>query len=164
MLRKTSAKPFLTFLVFALIGVAFFFLWSRQFTLDPQTGKGLDHEAIPETGDIYSLEPIVVELTGLYIMVVKNEKGDQPTIGTRKKQLVFAVDLEVETENMQEELGKQLPQIRAAIVGIAADKNAKEMETVEGKAVLRAEIVIKLNHILKKAVVRKVFFREFMIL
>ena len=130
---------------------------------DPQTGKDLDHETIPETGAIYSMEPIVVELAGRYIMVTKNEKGVQPTIGTRKKQLVFAVDLEVETENMQEELGKQLPQIRDAIVGIVAEKNAKEMETVEGKAVLRAEIVIKLNHILKKAVVNKVFFREFIV-
>ena len=164
MLRKTPAKPFLTFLVFALIGVAFFFLWSRQFTFDPQTGKDLEYETIPETGAIYSMEPIVVELAGRYIMVTKNEKGDQPTIGTRKKQLVFAVDLEVETENMREELKKQLHQIRDAIVGIVADKNAKKMETVEGKAVLRAEIVIKLNHILKKAVVSKVFFREFMIL
>ena len=162
--RKTPAKPFLTFLVFVLIGLAFFFLWSRQFPFDPQGGKTQDHEMLPEAGLIYSLEPIVTELAGRYLMVAENEKGKDPKIGTRKKQLFLAVDLEVETETMREELEKQLPQIKAAITGIAAEKNAKEMETVEGKAVLRAEIVIKLNRILEKSVVNEVFFREFRIL
>ena len=119
---------------------------------------------IPVPERIYSLEPIVTELAGRYLMVAENEKGKDPKIGTRKKQLVLAVDLEVETETMREVLEKQLPQIKAAIIGIAAEKNAKEMETVEGKAVLRAEIVIKLNRILEKAVVNEVFFREFRIL
>ncbi len=161
--RKKPSNAIASLGFFVLIGLAFFLLWSKQFKFDSKTEKDANNEAGQEMGEIYSLEPIVVELAGRYLEVMKNENGEIPRIGTRKKYLKLAVDLELKREAKAEVLEKQLTQINKAISEIASTKNAKEISPAEGKAVLCNEIADKLNDVLKNNLVEKVFFREFII-
>ncbi len=114
-------------------------------------------------GEIYSLEPIVVELAGRYLEVIGNGDEERPRIGTRKKYLKLAVDLELKREAKAEVFERQIAQINKAVSEIVSAKNTKDIETAEGKAVLCNEIVGKLNDVLKKQFIEKVFFREFII-
>lgn len=161
--KKTTSNPVLTFLFFALIGVAFFILWGKQFNFDFRTEKDVANEAVQETGEIYSLEPIVVELAGRYLKVEENENEGPPRIGTGKKYLRLTVDLELKNKTMRENLEKKLPQIRGAVSEIASSKNARDIETAKGKTSLQAEIAGRLNSILGEEGVRKVFFADFII-
>lgn len=161
--RKTPSRPVLTVIFFVLIGVAFFMLWNSQLRLDPQVEKHMDHEAVQETVSIYPLEPVVVELAGRYLMVTNKEEADRPRIGVRKKYLRVGVDLLIKDENMSDDIKKNLPRIRAAVSEIISTKNAKEMETSEGKTALQVEITDRLNTILQKEVINKVFFGDFVI-
>jgi len=163
MARKTTSNPVLTFLFFALIGGAFFILWGKQFNFDFETEKELANEAVQETGEIYSLEPIVVELAGRYLKVEENENEGPPRIGTRKKYLGVTVNLELKNETMREDLEKKLPQIRDAVSEIVSSQKARDIKTAKGKDSLQVEIADRLNSILGEKGVSKVFFADFII-
>ena len=96
------------------------------------------------------MEPLVVELAGRYLNVTKVEEGKRPQIGTRKRYLRIAIDLELENERAVTELEKQLDQIRNAIPEIVSSKKVKDIENAEGKTALGKEISDKLNIIFKK--------------
>ena len=161
--RKTTSNSALTFLFLALIGVAFFILWGKQFNFNFETEKDAANEAVQETGEIYSLEHIVVELAGRYLKVEENENEGPPRIGTGKKYLRITVDLELKNKTMREDLEKQLPQIRGAVSEIASSKNARDIETTKGKTSFQDEIAGRLNSILGEEGVSKVFFADFII-
>jgi len=97
-------------------------MWGKQMPFDTKTKKAADEEAVQKTGTVYSLEPLVVELAGRYLNVTKVEEGKRPQIGTRKKYLKIAVDLELNNETAVKNLEKQLDQIRNAIREIASSK------------------------------------------
>jgi len=163
MSKKTTSNSVLTFLFFALIGVSFFLLWGKQFNFDFETEKDVATEAVQETGEIYSLEPIVVELAGLYLKVEENENEGPPRIGTGKKYLGVTVNLELENKTMREILEKKLPQIRDAVSEIISSKDVRDIETAKGKISLQTEIAGRLNSILGEEGVSKVFFADFII-
>lgn len=161
--RKTTSNPVLTFLFFSLIGVAFFILWGKQFNFDPETEKDAANKAVEEAGEIYSLDPIVAELAGRYLKVEENAKEGPPRIGTGKKYLGVTVGFELKNETVRVDLEKRLPQIRDAISEIISSKNARDIETAEGKASLQAEMAASVNSVLGEEGVSKVFFADFII-
>ncbi len=163
MKKKTLPKPVLIFLFFAILGVAFFIMWGKQMPFDTKTKKAVDENVVLKTGTVYSLEPLVVELAGRYLNVTKVEEGKRPQIGTRKKYLSIAVDLELKNEMAVKELEQQLDRIRDAIREIASSKKVKDIENVEGKTAFSTEIVNKLNRILQEDTITNVFFAEFII-
>ena len=163
MKKKTLPKPVLIFLFFAILGVAFFINWGKQMPFDTKTKKAADEKAVQQTGTVYPLEPLVVELAGRYLNVTKVEEGKRPQIGTKKKYLSIAVDLELKNEMAVKELEKQLDQVRDAIREIASSKKVKDIENVEGKTAFSKEIVNKLNRILQEDTITNVFFAEFII-
>ncbi len=160
--KKKPSNPIATFIFFVLIGLAFFFLWSKQFKFDSKTKKDANKSG-QEMGEIYSLKPIIMELSGRYLEVIGNGDEERPRIGTRKKFLKLAVDLELKREAKADVFKKQLDQINKAISAVASVKNVKDIETAEGKDVLCNEITVELNGIFQRQVVEKVFFREFII-
>jgi flagellar basal body-associated protein FliL len=163
MKKKTLSRPVLSFLFFVILGVAFFIMWGKQMPFDAKTKKAADEKAVQKTGTIYSLEPLVVELAGRYLNVTKVEEGKRPQIGTRKKYLIIAVDLELKNEIAVKNLEKQLDQVRDAIREIASSKKVKDIENIEGKTALSNEIADKLNIILQEHTVTNAFFAEFII-
>jgi flagellar basal body-associated protein FliL len=163
MKKKTLSKPVATFLFFVILGVAFFVMWGKQMPFDAKTKKVGEEKSTKDTGTVYSLEPFVVELAGRYLNVTKVEEGKRPQIGTRKKYLRIAVDLELKNDMAVIELEKQLDQIRNIIPEIVSLKKVKDIENVEGKTALGNEIADQLNIILKEHAVTNVFFAEFII-
>jgi len=161
--RKTPSNSIATFIFFVLIGVAFFLLWGKQFKFDSKTEKDTNNKSAQKMGEIYSLEPLVVKLAGRYLEVIGNGDEERPRIGTRKKYLKLALDLELKKEAKAEILEKQPDQINKVVSEIASAKNVKDIETAKGKDALCNEIAGRLNDVLKKKVVEKVFFREFII-
>jgi flagellar basal body-associated protein FliL len=161
MKKKTLPRPVLSFLFFVILGVAFFIMWGKQMPFDTKAKKTADKKAVQNTGTVYSLEPLVVELAGRYLNVTKVEEGKRPQIGTRKKYLKIAVDLELKDEMAVKNLEKQLDQIRDAIREITSSKKVKDIENVEGKTALSDEIVYKLNRILQEDTITNAFFAEF---
>ena len=161
--KKTFPKPFLNLLFFILLALVFFATWGKEFSFDSWTKKTADEPPVQETTPRYSLEPLVVELAGRYLKVTKREEK-RPQLGTRKKYLRIAVDIEVKDETVKKELEKKLSQIKDAVSEIVSAKRVKDIETAEGKTALSDEMVRELNRILQREGVTQILYREFIIL
>ncbi len=161
--NKTLKRPVLTVLLFFIIGLAFYVMWDREF---PFTSKDPDRSAEKSeqtTGPMYSLQPLVVELSGTYINVIPAEEGGQPRLGTRKKYLWLTIDLELRDKGAVSFLKKKKDLIIPAVTSAASSKKAKDIETVEGKTALGNEIAEKLNESLQQECVVRVHFKDFVI-
>lgn len=160
---KKTSNPIITFLFFAMIGVAFFVLWGKQFHFDSKDGKDRETGVVQETEELYSLEPVVVELAGRYLKVEENGNSGAPRIGSKKKYLGVTVNLALKNKTVCEKLERKLPQVRDTVAEIISTKNAGDIASAEGKASLQAEIAAGLNKTLGEQGVNKVFFSDFII-
>jgi flagellar FliL protein len=106
-----------------------------------------EQEEKQEMGPIYSLETFIVNLVG----------------GRGKNYLKAKVELELDSEKSVSEINKRLPQIRDAILTMLSSKSNDDINTLEGKFQLRAEIISTLNQFLKTGRVKNVYFTVFIV-
>ncbi len=70
----------------------------------------------------------------------------------------------LETEGMaKDEIQKRMPQLRDAILLVAGNKTYNELRDLQGKLQLRAELLGRLNEILKDTRVKRIYFTEFVV-
>ena len=113
---------------------------SESAALDEQTDK-------QEMGPIYSLDTFIVNLVG----------------GRGKNYLKAKVELELDSDKTTIEIEKRLPQVRDAILTMLSSKSNEDINTLEGKFQLRAEIISTLNQYLKTGKVKNVYFTDFIV-
>ncbi len=135
------------------LGGGLFMMWNKMSALDTQIKSQTEEQpgqkaALEEPlGPIVSLDTFIVNLA---------DKG-----GTRYLRLTL--DLELGNKEMEKEFEKRLPQIRDSILMILPTKRFADINTTEGKAALRQEIMEKLNSFLAMGKVTNIFFKEFVV-
>jgi flagellar protein FliL len=138
-------------IVLAIIGGGFFMMWQKLSSLDKP--KGGETAQSPEKsehggiGPIFTLDPFIVNLS---------DQGG-------KRYLRVTMGLELGDPKSAEELTRRLPQIRDSILMILPSRKVDELQTMEGKNSIRTEIISKLNELLGKEIVKKIYFTEFVI-
>lgn len=136
-------------IVLAIIGGGFFMLWQKLSSLDNLKGaaKAPEKSEHAGMGPVFSLESFIVNLS---------DQGG-------KRYLRITMGLELGDSKFAEELTKRLPQIRDSILMTLPSRKVEELQTTEGKNSLRADIISKLNELLGKEIVKKIYFTEFVI-
>jgi flagellar FliL protein len=138
-------------IVLTVIGGGFFMLWQKLSALDKP--KGGEVAKAPEKtdqggmGPVFSLDSFIVNLS---------DQGG-------KRYLRITMGLELGDPKSAEEMTKRLPQIRDSILMALPSRKVEELQTTEGKNLLRADIISKLNELFGKEVVKKIYFTEFVI-
>lgn len=74
-----------------------------------------------------------------------------------------SLTLEMTDQAGADEVKQRMPQIRDAILLLVGNKTYEELQDLEGKKQLKAEIMSKLNGILQTGKVRAIFFTEFVV-
>ena len=100
-----------------------------------------------EIGSIYELETFIVNLSG--------DSGNH--------YLKVKVSLEMNSEKLNLEIEKRLPQFRDSILTLLSSKTVEDVKTLEGKAQIRAEIMTMLNQYLKTGKISNVYFGDFIV-
>jgi flagellar protein FliL len=98
-------------------------------------------------GPILTLDTFIVNLLG--------DRG--------KKYLKVKVELELDSEQTTAEITLRLPQIRDSILTMLSSKTNEDINTLEGKFQLRAEIIATINQYLKTGKIKNVYFTDFII-
>ena len=139
-----------------IMGTGLFIMWGKVSALDqivnPPSEKG-SQEAGKEAsqqahlGPIYSLDTFIVNLS---------DPG-----GNRF--LRATMDLEVISEDISQEIEKRLPQIRDSILMTLPSRSVQDIQSAEGKIVLRNELMTKLDALLEKKAITNIYFTEFVI-
>jgi flagellar FliL protein len=156
---QTKKSPLLLILVGVLAvlliggGITAFLLINRDKPAQTATGPspatppdaaGLSSDMV---GPMVDIEPFIVNIL------------DQE--GTRY--LKAAITLEVFNEKKGEAVKQRMPQVRDAILLLVGNKTFNELSDLQGKLQLRSELLDRLNEILGKDSVRKIYFTDFVV-
>jgi flagellar FliL protein len=137
----------ISILVLCLIGGGIY-VWKSGLISSDSDEIALDsQEDSQEMGPIYSLETFIVNLVG----------------GRNKNYLKAKIELELDSDKTVIEINKRLPQVRDAILTMLSSKSNEDINTLEGKFQLRAEIISTLNQYLKTGRVKNVYFTDFIV-
>ena len=96
---------------------------------------------------VFSLEPFVVNITG-------HEYA---------RYLKLKIELEAESPATLAELEGRLPQLRDAVILLLSSKRLSDITDFEGKALLKQDILDRINGVLQGGRVRDVLFTEFVV-
>jgi len=108
---------------------------------------GTAEAAVPDVGALYALDPFIANLS--------DEDG--------RRYLKATLQVEFFKGQVPGEWSARLPQVRDLLLTLFSSKNFAEVRTPQGKAVLRDEIVTRLNHALRQDMVKAVYFTEFIV-
>ena len=110
-------------------------------------GKGKSARGAAAVGEMFEFQPFIVNL------------ADEP--GTRY--LKLALQAEVPSPEVKEELSRRVPQVRDSIIILLTSKRYEAISTPLGKSQLRSEILARINQILTSGQVKGVYFTEFVV-
>lgn len=96
---------------------------------------------------LYSMDPFVVNVTG----------------DGYNRFLKLRVELETDDTRLKEELDARLPQVRDAMIVLLSSKQLTDITDFEGKALLKEDILERVNDVLDTGEVRSVLFTEFVV-
>lgn len=74
-----------------------------------------------------------------------------------------SLSLELDKEATLDEVNKRMPQIRDAILLLISNKTFEELQDIQGKNQVKAELKSKLNSILKTGQVNNVYLTDFVV-
>lgn len=74
-----------------------------------------------------------------------------------------SLTLELSNEAAKEETTQRMPQIRDAILLLVGNKTFEELQDLQGKKQLKAEMSSKINAVLKSGKVKNIFFTDFVV-
>jgi flagellar FliL protein len=135
------------------LGGGLFMMWNKLSALSLQNAANAGDQAnqgkaieLP-IGPIFDLATFIVNLA---------DKGGN-------RYLRVTMDLELQNDELKNELGKRLPQVRDSILMILPSKRFEDISSAEGKTALRDEILEKINGILTQGKVTNIYFKEFVV-
>ncbi len=106
-------------------------------------------EAITDSGKIIALEPFTVNLS--------------TSVGTHPRYARMNVSVELEQGVPDQEFNVKLPRIRDTIINLINSKKATEINTVDGRDLLKDEVKKSLNGFMVQSKVRGIYFTNFAI-
>jgi len=77
--------------------------------------------------------------------------------------LRIKIEFELEGQDTQKEIEKKLPKIRDSLLMLLSSKSVEEISTLQGKLILKNEIINRINSILSTGHISAVYFTEFII-
>ncbi len=145
-------------MVFMLgLGGGLFMMWNKLSAMETQarrtTGDGepADRDTPVSVekmlGPIFPLDTFIVNLA---------DKGG-------KRYLRITIDLELDSEKLESEIEKRLPQVRDSILMILPSKRFADISPMAGKIALRDEILETLNGFLTQGKITNIYFKEFVV-
>lgn len=77
--------------------------------------------------------------------------------------LKAAITLELNTPEASIEVNERMPQIKDAILLLVGNKTFGELRDLQGKIQLRAELLNRINSLLKNGKVKRIYFTDFVV-
>jgi flagellar protein FliL len=81
----------------------------------------------------------------------------------QSRYLKAAITIEVDSDRATQEINQRLPQIKDAILLLIGNKTFAELNDLQGKLQLRAELINRINSILVNGKVKRIFFTDFVV-
>ncbi len=149
-----SNKGLIIILILALLvlggggfGVYWFVLRTPPPTAEELAAQVAAKKPEPKILPVFALRPFVVNL------------ADKKS----RRYLKVTMKLELSNDDLVEEVEKRRAQIRDVILTLLSSKTAAEVSSMEGKFLLRQDIIKRVNVFLVSGKVTKVYWEEFVV-
>ena len=135
-----------------IIGVAAFFLLKPAPEPVEEQDPGLD-VPVPEITVSQEIGPMVK--IDEFVVNIISEDG--------RHYVKAALTIELDKDETLEETNKRMPQIRDSILLLVGNKTFEELQDLQGKKQLKAELVSKINSFLQSGKVKAIYFTDFVV-
>jgi flagellar protein FliL len=139
------------------LGGGLFMMWNKLSAMETQAksetedGDEVDQDPpVPVEellGPIFPLDTFIVNLA---------DKGG-------KRYLRISIDLELDSEELESEVEKRLPQVRDSILTILPSKRFEDISSTKGKTELRDQMLERINGLLARGQITNIYFKEFVV-
>ena len=136
----------LLFLIGGGIG-AYFLLSGDDQSPGAEQEQAAQQQQAQQVGPMVSIESFIVN-------ILDDEQS---------RYLKAAITLEADSEEAVVELNQRMPQIKDAILLLVGNKTFGELSDLQGKLQLRAELLNKINSILIKGQIKRIYFTDFVV-
>lgn len=137
----------LVLLIGAGVGAFLFLGGDKEKKISPEEEQALLEKQAKEVGPMVNIDTFIVNIA-----------DDQES-----RYLKAAITLEVDTPEATMEINSRMPQIKDAILLLIGNKSFGELNDLQGKIQLRAELINKVNSILLKGKVKRIYFTDFVV-
>jgi flagellar FliL protein len=154
--KKSKTKLIIIIMVaaFLVLGVGGFGVYKFVLEKPPET---LEVKPQKKTTSTKDLDKIVGTMFPLETFLVNIDDEDETRF--LKTKLI----LELGDESMQEEVDMRIAQVRDTILLLLSSKDFSEIRSLDGKYILREEILEQLNGVLVTGKLKNVYFTEFVV-
>jgi len=136
----------LVLLIGAGVG-AFLFMGGDEEKISPEEERAAMEMQAKQVGPMVNIESFIVNIL-----------DDQES-----RYLKAAITLEVANEEVSVELMQRMAQVKDSILLLIGNKTFSELNDLQGKMQLRAELLNKVNSILLKGKVKRIYFTDFVV-
>ena len=128
-------------------GAAFFLLGDKEDKPDPEAEAAAMAASAKMVGPMVTIDTFIVN-------ILDDEEN---------RYLKAAITLEVDAPTTADEINSRLPQLQDAILLLIGNKTFSELRDMQGKMQLRAELLNRINEILSKGKVKRIYFTDFVV-
>lgn len=133
-------------------GVAGFFLLKKKEVPEEKQDPGLE-VPVPELNQSSTIGPMV-DISEFIVNIISDDANHY---------VKASLTIELSNEEVQEEVKKRMPQIRDSILLLVGNKTYEELQDLQGKKQLKAELTSKINGILQAGKVKAIYFTDFVV-
>ena len=137
----------LVLLIGAGVGAFLFLGGDEEEKISPEEEQAQLEKQAKEVGPMVNIDAFIVNIS-----------DDQDS-----RYLKAAITLEVDGEEASMEITARMPQLKDAILLLIGNKTFGELNDLQGKIQLRAELINKINSILLKGKVKRIYFTDFVV-
>ena len=154
--KRSFPKLIILGVLVIVLGVGGYLGWDMFIKKDKKEGK--NEAQISETQPQENKEeaPITYPLDTFIVNLMDKS-------GSGKRYLKVGIILEIGNQEQGMMIEKYKPQLRDTILILLSSKSFKEISTMEGKLELKQELLLRVNQILSEAIVRRIYFTEFVV-
>lgn len=130
----------------------FLFLKNKKAAEEAEKDPG-DGVPVPTISQSAEIGPMV-DITEFIVNIISDDNSHY---------VKAALTLELDSELAKEEANKRMPQIRDAILLLVGNKTYEELQDLQGKRQLKAELLSKINSFLQSGKVKSIYFTDFVV-
>ncbi len=146
------AAAVLLILLAGLGAAGYFFFFKDKAETEKPVDPGLD-VPVPQLNQKSDIGPMV-NINEFIVNIISEENNHY---------VKASLTLELDNESASEEVEKRMPQIRDSILLLVSNKTYDELQDLQGKRQLKAELSSKINAILQSGSVRSIYFTDFVV-
>ncbi|MEE4241892.1 MAG: flagellar basal body-associated FliL family protein [Desulfopila sp.] len=140
----------LLLIILAGTALGLFFFFKDDKSEEPESGSTV---LVPELNKNMNIGPMV-NVDDFIVNIISAES---------KHYVKASFTLELSNEIVKEEVDRRMPQIRDSILLLLGNKTYEELQDLQGKKQLKAELMSKINAVLISGRVDSIYFTDFVV-